>query len=237
MARPKPTPAVKALRTASKRVMTVTPEHRQRMRENAEKARDAVAERMLGTELTDQQRKFIINYSYSFDKNKAYLAAYPDSNKLSAYASSTALLKIPLIKKLIDEIDERRAKDLEVTGDMIVRELKKMAFANFDDFLTRSEEGEYKIDFSNCTRDQLAGLGELVATRRVIKGRGEDSEDEEEITYKIKLNDKRGALELLGKHKKLFLDRPDTLGPDGKPITPPDLVVEFVDPPKKEEEK
>lgn len=232
MPRIKPTPAVKALRNAKTRAMAVTPEHRQRMRENAQAARDKTAERMVGSGLTDQQRRFVTEFAFDYDKNKAYLRAFPDSTPTSAYSSSTALLKIPLVAQLIDELKAERAERLQVTGDKIVAELSKMAFANFSDFATRNEDGELRIDLSNCTRDQLAGLGEIVATRRTVPGSGE-----QEITYKIKLNDKRGALELLGKHKKLFLDRPDTLGPDGKPITPPDLVVEFVDPPKKDEEK
>ncbi len=42
--------------------------------------------------------------------------------------------------------------------------------------------------------------------------------------------DKLRALELLGRHLKMFTDKVEYAGKDGMPLNPPSLIVEFVEP-------
>ena len=54
-----------------------------------------------------------------------------------------------------------RAESTEVTADMVVGELRKIAFANIADYLKSTPEGDPYLDFSALTRDQTAALREV----------------------------------------------------------------------------
>jgi hypothetical protein len=76
-----------------------------------------------------------------------------------------------------------------LTGDMVVEELRKIAFANMADYMKLGPKGDITLDFSGLTRDQAAALGQ-------VKVSGES------VTFK--LHDKRAALVDLGRHLGIF---------------------------------
>ena len=71
------------------------------------------------------------------------------------------------------------------------------------DYLDTGNGDQPYIDLSKLTRDQAAALSE-VTSKRYFEGKGEDAIPI--VETKIKLSDKRGALELLGKHLGIFKD-------------------------------
>ena len=104
---------------------------------------------------------------------------------------------------------------LEISAQRVLEELAKLAFYDPGDFFE--------------TDGSLKGIKELDAdTRRAIAGlevtelfEGKDVADgpQQKTVYgllkKVKLTDKRAALELLGKYLKLFTDRSEISGPGG----------------------
>ena len=64
-----------------------------------------------------------------------------------------------------------------------------------------------------------------------MEGRGENAREVKKVRFK--LADKRAALVDLGRHHKLFTDKFEHGGKDGRPIEGK-ITVEFVSPPKRD---
>jgi phage terminase small subunit len=97
----------------------------------------------------------------------------------------------------------RLAAKCDVTAEQVIRELALLGFSNMLDFLDNGDGDQPHIDLSKLTRDQAAALSE-VTSKRYLEGKGDDAVPV--VETKIKLSDKRGALELLGKHLGIFKD-------------------------------
>jgi phage terminase small subunit len=99
----------------------------------------------------------------------------------------------PDIAAAIEKARAERAERAELTGDMVVDELRKIGFANMADYMKSTPQGDPYLDFSGLTRDQTAALRE-VTIEDVVGGK----------RVKFKLHDKRAALVDLGRHLGLF---------------------------------
>jgi hypothetical protein len=60
----------------------------------------------------------------------------------------------------VEKARAKRAERFELTGDMVVDELK-IGFANMADYMKSTPEGGPLLDFSRLTRDQTAALREV----------------------------------------------------------------------------
>jgi hypothetical protein len=96
----------------------------------------------------------------------------------------------------------------------VLDELAKLGFANMADYMTVGPDGDPVLDFSKLTRDQAAALTE-VTVEDYLEGRGKDARQVRKVRFK--LADKRGPLELIGKHLGLF-NRVEHTGKDGGPV-------------------
>jgi phage terminase small subunit len=104
-----------------------------------------------------------------------------------------------------------------------------MGFANMQDYIVINKKtGSASLDFSKLTPNQAAAIQELTTEEFVERTTGKPRTVRR---TRFKLADKRGALELLGKHKKLFTDKVENTlqNPDGTAIAPPVLNVNFVE--------
>ena len=99
---------------------------------------------------------------------------------------------------------------LEITADAVLQEIAKLAFANIGDFIQIQQDGSAYVNLSDVNRDQLAALTEIHVDE-YTDGRGDDARDVKRV--KIKMADKKGNLELLGRHLKLFTDRLEVENP------------------------
>lgn len=104
------------------------------------------------------------------------------------------------IKKALDKY--------EISAERVLRELALCGFANLEDY-TRLEDDKRVVDLSVTTRDQMAAVAEI--TEDTTGGSG-DGERKVVLRTKVKLYDKTKALELLGKHLKLYTDRTEHVG-------------------------
>lgn len=156
--------------------------------------------------LTDKQAIFCQEYMVDLNATQAAIrAGYSED---SAQQTGSENLSKPVIKKKISDLMELRKKRTEITSDRVLVELSKIGFADVRKMF--SNTGQLLLP-SEIDDDTAAALQSIEV---VSNGIG----DAMEYTHKIKLNDKKGALELIGKHLKLFTDKTELSGPDGRPM-------------------
>lgn len=158
--------------------------------------------------LTPKQAAFAREYLIDLNATQAAIrAGYKPANAASVGFEN---LRKPKIAAEVQRAMDARAERTEVTADRVVAELAKLAFANLADYFRLTPHADPVIDLSTATRDQLAALTEITVDG-YTDGRGYDARDVKRI--RIKMADKRAALELLGRHLGLWdakTDDPDS---------------------------
>lgn len=142
--------------------------------------------------LTAKQIAFCKAYSVKRSGTKAAIeAGYSEKTAASiAYQQ----LQLPEIKQYIKFLEEEKLAEADISKADLLLELKKIAFANYTDYATYSEDTGFRVnDFEGLTRDQLAAVSEVSETTGKYG-----------TTTKLKLHSKLDAIgklaELLG-HK------------------------------------
>ena len=85
--------------------------------------------------LAPAQQRFADEYLVDLNATRAYKVAYPavkSDNAASANAART--LRIDKVKNYISQKQTAREKRTEITQDMVVKELARVAFANGSEF-------------------------------------------------------------------------------------------------------
>lgn len=164
--------------------------------------------------MTNAQKRFCDEYLVDLNATRAYKVAYPNCKKdETARANSSRLLTNANIQEYISKRQKEIEKRTEVTQDMVVQELAKIAFFNIKDIY--SENGTLKQikDIDNNTSKAIASIKTLQKAGSMkinINMQGQDEEVPlehiEEQTIEFRTNDKVKALELLGKHLGMFND-------------------------------
>jgi phage terminase small subunit len=171
--------------------------------------------------LTPKQRRFVEEYLIDLNGRQAAIRAgySPDSATEIAYEN----LSKPHIAEAIAAGRAALTERAELTQDMVVDELRKLAFSNMMDFMRVTSAGEPYIDVSLLTRDQAAALQEF-AVEDYTEGRGEDAREVKRV--RIKLADKRAALVDLSRHLGMRMGATPISGPGGGSIP---VAVEVID--------
>lgn len=160
---------------------------------------------MADTKLTPRQAAFCRHLITGMSATEAARkAGYSDS-----YANREAA-KLVVKPQVAAELERLRTKietDTIMTAQETLEELSKLGRANLLDYFRLTGEGEPVIDLSRITPDQAAALTEI-QVEDFLEGRGEDAREVRRV--RIKMADKRAALETLGKYHKLFTERIET---------------------------
>lgn len=141
--------------------------------------------------LTAKQQMFVKEYLVDLNATQSAIRA--------GYSAKTAEvighenLRKPNIAKAIQAAMDTRSAKVEITAEMVLQELGKMAFVNLQDFYNAN--GSLK-EIASLPRDVAAALSSVKTNLT-----------EACAVQEVKLHDKRGALELLGRHLKLFTDK------------------------------
>jgi len=166
-----------------------------------------------GDKLTPKQALFV--QAYLVDLNATQAAIKAGYSKKTAEVIGYQNLQIPLVAQAIQKAMDKRAAKFEITADKVLQEIAKLAFSNLQDFYnddgTLKEIKELPREVAACLLSNKINLTEAAAIQE------------------IKLHDKKGSLELLGKHLKLFTDKTELSGEGGGPLTI--QVVKFGDNP------
>lgn len=153
--------------------------------------------------VTPQQRRFVEEYLID-PSNQTKAAIRAGYSIISAKSQASQLMRHTGIKALIEEAQAERAHKMGITQDRVLQELALIAFANVKDVMTINEEGDTVIDLNNMKREVAAALGEVSISTKggVNKTR----------TAKIRMNDKLTALEKIGKHLGMFVEKVEHTG-------------------------
>jgi phage terminase small subunit len=152
--------------------------------------------------LTPKQAAFVEEYLVDLNGTQAAIRAGYSAK--TANVTSSKLLAKANVAEAVARATMKRSARTEITADRVLTELAKLAFSNMADYVRIQDDGTAYVDLSDLTPEQTAAIQEIV-TDEYTEGRGEDAAAVKKI--KFKLADKRGALELLGKHLALFTDR------------------------------
>ena len=151
-------------------------------------------------------------------QREAYRAAgYEGERRRSMDANASRLIADDKVALRVQEIQAAAAKRAEITIERTLLELAKIGYADIRKAVRWGEgiaikdadgneaisNGVAMLDSAEIDDDTAAAIAEVAQTRDGIK---------------IKFHDKLGALEKIGKHLGMFVDRHEHSGKDGGPI-------------------
>lgn len=145
--------------------------------------------------LTEKQKIFCKEYIIDFNATQAAIkAGY--SEKTATVIANQTLTKL-YVQEYIKKLMAKREERTEITADMVVKELAKLAFSD-----TRKLYDESRLMLPHELDDNTAATISSFKTRR--EGSAEEGFYEVE---EYKRYDKTKALELLGRHLGIFNDK------------------------------
>lgn len=150
--------------------------------------------------LTAKQQRFV--EEYLIDLNATQAAIRTGYSEKTAYAQGQRLLKHVEVAAAVAAGQKDHAERADVTVERIVSEMAAMAFYDPADIAGQAMRGPQDIP----------SLPEHV--RRAIVGWGWDKAG----NFTLKLAPKQTALEQLGKHLGIFIDRHEHSGKGGGPV-------------------
>jgi len=143
------------------------------------------------TGLTDKKERFC--QEYIIDLNGKRAAERAEYSPKTAQEQSSRLLSNVKVQERIAELKKERSERTQITQDMVVKELAKLGFSNMCDYATWNNSSVTLKNSGELTKDQSAVVSEVSQTETKDGG-----------SIKFKLHDKKGSLELLGKHLGIF---------------------------------
>ncbi len=164
--------------------------------------------------LTPKQERFIEEYLIDLNATQAAIrAGYSKKTANEIGCQNLAKLNISIA---IQEAVAARSKRTEITQDRVLEELARLAF--FDIRKLYDEDGNL-LPIHELPEEVAAAIGGLD-----VQSVGGD--DSIVTTKKIKVIDKKGSLELIGRHLKMFTDKTELSGS----LQVDAVTVEFVKP-------
>lgn len=152
--------------------------------------------------LTPKQARFV--EEYLIDLNATQAAIRSGYSPQTAEQQGSRLLSYAKVAEAVAAAQQARSKRVEVTQDDVLRELKRIAFADMRNLMRWSEDGVYYIPSDQLTDDAAALVAEIGAETIEVFGGDKDNPPIRKIKLKLKTYDKLGALQKLGQHLGMF---------------------------------
>jgi phage terminase small subunit len=158
---------------------------------------------------------FVAAYMRTGDECRAYREAWrlirSESERawMLAGVKGRQLLDKPWMSSYLAELQAKLRQRMKLDSASILEELAKLGFANMSDFVVLQADGTPQFDLSELSREQAAAISELTIDT-YMDGRGEDAREVRSV--KVKLAPKTAALELMGKHFKMWTDVQQVVG-------------------------
>jgi len=179
-----------------------------------------VVEDMYGLSLEEQL--FVKAYCLCFNATEAYLAVKPEVKRASAGMTGMIWLRKPEVRNAIDKIVEERKQSLELDARLLLHELLCVANSKITDLL--NDQGEIDLSRLKDAPEHVKRAVEMV--ENTYSAKTGDSK------VKVKMHDKLKAIELLGKHLKIWTEKLELTGKDGEKLS---FIVSFEGPEPPEE--
>lgn len=159
---------------------------------------------------------------YLIDLNATQAAIRAGYSPKSAEDIGRQLLRKTPVAEAISKAQEARSKRTQITADRVLTELAKIGFSDIRKAvlwranvtgMVEGDDGEHRLAVTNEVQlvdsdklddDTAAAVAEISQT--ATGG------------LKVKLYDKKGALDSLGKHLGIFTDKTEISGPGGGPL-------------------
>lgn len=152
--------------------------------------------------LNDKQQRFVEEYLVDLNATQAALRA--GYSKKTAYSIGSELLKKPEIQKALVTAKAERTKRTEITADRVLRELAKIGFS---DIRKTISVGGNLISPSDWDDDTAGAISSIEVVTRPTTGKDEDGNTVVEHLHKINSWNKIAALEKIGKHLGMFVEK------------------------------
>jgi len=159
-----------------------------------------------------RHERFCQEYIIDLNGSKAYERI--GGSKRTARVQASQLLAKVNIQDRIAELKAERAKATKTTQQRVVEELKLLAFSDFRDYGTI----ENPLHTRDGNRLKLKTFEEIEEGKTRAIQSIKETIGEKSIQLNFKLHGKIPALELLGKHIGMFVERMALTGEDGGPI-------------------
>lgn len=164
--------------------------------------------------MTPKQQKFVEEYQKDLNATKA--AQRAGYSTKTAYSAGQRLLKVVEVADALKAATEARSERADVTADRVLRELAVIAFSDIRALFGKN--GQLK-DIAELPEAVARMLASVEVTKQKTKRSGKSTT--EEWVNKVKSWDKLKALELIGRHLKMWDE-----GDAGKKV-PVDVRVTF----------
>ena len=171
--------------------------------------------------LTSKQQLFL--NEYLVDMNATQAAIRAGYSERSARVISCKLLTNTDISAAI----KQKIAEKAMKADEVLEKLTEIARGDMGNFMDTSSMS-FQLDLNKAKELGLTSLIRKVKQRTVThveKG----GEEEETNTIEIELLDQLKALELLGKYHKLFVERTEVTGEDGKPLVDEEKLAKVLE--------
>lgn len=162
--------------------------------------------------LTEKQKLFV--EEYLIDLNAAAAAARAGYSERSARNTGPRLLKVPEIAAEVKRAMDFRKARTEITQDIVLLELAKIAFSRYTDYTRISSRKNGQKVWNEDTQSYEAAGGdvkyvEVVPTDALSDEKKAVISGIKETKYGIAVDtyDKMKALELIGRHLGMFKDK------------------------------
>jgi phage terminase small subunit len=165
----------------------------------------------MAKKLTPKQRRFVEEYLIDLNATQAAIRAGYSEKRANAIGYD--LLTKTDIENAIHAAKEKRSERTGVTADRVVKELARIAFVDTRQIFTWGPGGVNLRPSDELDDDEAAIVAEVTETRSENGGG----------SIKVKRFDKLKALELLGKHLGMYVDKREISGREGAPIELLDL--------------
>jgi phage terminase small subunit len=164
--------------------------------------------------LTAKQERFC--QEYLVDLNATQAAIRAGYSEKTAFSMGHENLRKPKIQERISEAMKKREERTHVTQDMVLKELALIGFSDLKNYMDIDENtGAIRARGFDQMPGETSRALESIKEDRVIK---EDANGEQVTVYdkvKFKTHSKIRALELLGKHLDMFIEKVEHSGEVG----------------------
>lgn len=186
--------------------------------------------------LTAKQKKFIDEYLIDLNATRAYKAAYPKcKTERSARTNGSRLLTNANIQEEITKQQQKIQERTQITQDMIVQELAKIAFSNATDYVKVVTRPTIRRIWDKEEEKYVYEEGDVYEQDIILKDTKDLTDDQKAAISSIK-NTKHGiaieqcnkveALHLLGQHLGMFKNNQPVIVNNNVPNPYNNLTVE-----------
>lgn len=151
---------------------------------------------------------------YPIDLNATQAAIRAKYSKKTACQQAARLLTNVYVQKIIQINAKQRFERLDITQENILQELGIIAFADIKDYITIEKGGRVEMKpFDEMPEDATRAIESVKEALKLLdSGEGDGVGVILDRRLEFKQHSKIKALELLGKHMKLFTDKVELTG-------------------------